>query len=147
MKSTLNIHWKDRCWSWSANTLTTWCQEPWKYIGWHWKGFCYAVNYVLKVLLWVLHIGGQRYKREANLKVIVTLKEWNDGLSQRIHCRGNEKWLCLEYALKMKQVGFIHEWTGCRVMRIWWTWGWRLPAWGIGWIRRVLVQWELLRLK
>ena len=26
-KSVLNIHWKDRCWSCSSNTLTTWCEE------------------------------------------------------------------------------------------------------------------------
>ena len=26
-KSTLNIHWKDLCWSWSSNTLATWCEE------------------------------------------------------------------------------------------------------------------------
>ena len=32
MKSTLNIHWKDWCWGWSSNTLTTWCEEPT-----HWK--------------------------------------------------------------------------------------------------------------
>ena len=31
-KSTLNIHWKDWCWSWSYNTLTTWCKELT-----HWK--------------------------------------------------------------------------------------------------------------
>ena len=31
-KSTLNIHWKDWCLSWSSNTLATWCEEPtlWK---------------------------------------------------------------------------------------------------------------------
>ena len=30
--STLNIHWKDRWWSWSANNLVTWCEQPtrWK---------------------------------------------------------------------------------------------------------------------
>ena len=28
----LNIHWKDCCWSWSSNTLATWCEEPT-----HWK--------------------------------------------------------------------------------------------------------------
>ena len=27
-----NIHWKDWCWSWSSNTLATWCKEPT-----HWK--------------------------------------------------------------------------------------------------------------
>ena len=29
---TLNIHWKDSCWSWSANTLATWCKKLT-----HWK--------------------------------------------------------------------------------------------------------------
>ena len=31
-KSVLNIHWKDWGWSWSSNTLTTWCKELT-----HWK--------------------------------------------------------------------------------------------------------------
>ena len=37
-KSTLNIHWKDWCWSWSCNTLATWCEEPtyWKRT-WCWE--------------------------------------------------------------------------------------------------------------
>ena len=26
-KSTLNIHWKDWCWSWSSNNPATWCEE------------------------------------------------------------------------------------------------------------------------
>ena len=29
---TLYICWKDWCWSWSSNTLATWCEEPT-----HWK--------------------------------------------------------------------------------------------------------------
>ena len=34
----LNIHWKDWCWSWSSNTLATWCEEltHWKR-PWCWK--------------------------------------------------------------------------------------------------------------
>ena len=38
-KSILNIHWKDWCWSWSSNTVATWCEElthlkrPWC---WEW---------------------------------------------------------------------------------------------------------------
>ena len=38
-KSVLNIHWKDRCWSWNSNTLATWCEElthlkrPWCWEG------------------------------------------------------------------------------------------------------------------
>ena len=35
-KSTLNIHWKDWCWSWSSNTLATWCKELT-----HWKRLWY----------------------------------------------------------------------------------------------------------
>ena len=31
-KSTLNIHWKNWCWSWSSNALVTWCKELT-----HWK--------------------------------------------------------------------------------------------------------------
>ena len=26
-RSVLNIHWKDECWSWSSNTLASWCKE------------------------------------------------------------------------------------------------------------------------
>ena len=34
----LDIHWEDGYWSWSSNTLTTWCKEPthWKR-PWCWK--------------------------------------------------------------------------------------------------------------
>ena len=32
-QSILNVHWKDWCWSWSSNTLATWCEELA-----HWKG-------------------------------------------------------------------------------------------------------------
>ena len=39
-KSTLNIHCKDWCWSWSSNTLAIWCKEltHWKR-PWHWERF------------------------------------------------------------------------------------------------------------
>ena len=25
----MNFHWKDCCWSWSSNTLATWCKKNW----------------------------------------------------------------------------------------------------------------------
>ena len=43
-KSTLNIHWKEWCWNWSSNTLTTWCKEsthwqrPWCWERWRVRG-------------------------------------------------------------------------------------------------------------
>ena len=37
-KSVLNIHWKHWCWSWSSNSLSTWCEELT-----HWKRpWCWA---------------------------------------------------------------------------------------------------------
>ena len=44
MKSTLNIHWKDWCWSWGSNTLATWCKKltywkrPWCWERWKAEG-------------------------------------------------------------------------------------------------------------
>ena len=37
-KSTLNIHWKDWCWSWSSSILVTWQEHPthWK-SPWYWE--------------------------------------------------------------------------------------------------------------
>jgi len=39
IKSVLNIHWKDWCWSWNSNTLATSCEEltHWKR-PWCWEG-------------------------------------------------------------------------------------------------------------
>ena len=38
-KSTLNVYWKDWCWSWSSSALTTWCEAltHWKR-PWCWEG-------------------------------------------------------------------------------------------------------------
>ena len=38
-RSVLGVHWKDWCWSWSSNTLATWCEEltHWKR-PWCWDG-------------------------------------------------------------------------------------------------------------
>ena len=58
MKSVQNIHWKEWCWSWSCNTLATWCEEltHWKWT-WFWARFQkssfldFKVGYVLSVQL------------------------------------------------------------------------------------------------
>ena len=43
------IHWKDWCWSWSSNTLLTWCKKPthWKK-PWMWER---VVNLLEKTLI------------------------------------------------------------------------------------------------
>ena len=36
--ATKHIHWKDWCWSWSSNTLTTWCEELTHWTRpWYWE--------------------------------------------------------------------------------------------------------------
>ena len=52
-KSILNIHWKDWCWSWSSNTLATWCKEPI-----HWKNLEVGKNW------------GQEEKRETEDEIV-----------------------------------------------------------------------------
>ena len=40
MRSVLSVHWRDWCWSWSSNSLATWCEElthwkrPWCWENW-----------------------------------------------------------------------------------------------------------------
>ena len=49
-KSTLNIHWRDWCWSLNSNTLANWCEEPT-----HWKrSWCWEI----------LRAGGEGNDRE-----------------------------------------------------------------------------------
>ena len=51
-KSTLNIHWKD--WCWSSNTLATWCEEPT-----HWKRpWCWERLKVKEKIPWMGEPGG-----------------------------------------------------------------------------------------
>ena len=33
----INIHWKEWCWSWSSNTLATWCEELTQKRPWCWE--------------------------------------------------------------------------------------------------------------
>ena len=53
-KLTLTIHWKDWCWSWSSNTLATWCKElthwkrPWCLEKWKAKGEGLAENEMVR---------------------------------------------------------------------------------------------------
>ena len=62
-KSTLNIHWKDWCWSWSSSILVTWCKKlnywksPWasegEIAGWITDG-------MLALLTWIWAKPGER---------------------------------------------------------------------------------------
>ena len=48
--STLNIHWKEWCWSWSSDTLATWCEELDHEESWAPKNWCFWTMVLEKML-------------------------------------------------------------------------------------------------
>ena len=66
MKSTLNIHWKDWYWSWSSNTLATWCEESthWKR-PWCWKDWRQEEKGVTEdeIVGWHLWLNGHEFEQ------------------------------------------------------------------------------------
>ena len=57
-KSNLNTHWKDWWWSWSSNTLATWCDEPA-----HWKRLSLEETLMLGKTEGTWRRGQQRMRR------------------------------------------------------------------------------------
>ena len=85
-KSTLNIHWKDWCWSWSANILHTWCKELT-----HWKRpWCWER----------LRARGEEGERrwDGGLGVWNKLGYWNWHKYTTIYKIDNEKWPSVKHS-------------------------------------------------
>ena len=71
-----NMHWKEWCWNWGSNTLTTWCEEPtyWK-MSWCWEGLkaggeevnrewdCWMASLPQRTWIWA---GSGRWRRTGN---------------------------------------------------------------------------------
>ena len=96
MKSILNIHWKDWCWSCNSNTLATWCEElthlkrPWcwerfgqeekgmtddEMVGWHHRLNRYDFEQVLGV---GNRQGSLAYCSSGVAKCRTWLRVWNE---------------------------------------------------------------------
>ena len=76
-KSTLNIHWKDRCWSWCSSTLATWFEGPihWKR-PWCWERLKAEWEGVTDDEMVGQHHRLSGHESEQTLKVVKVRKIW-----------------------------------------------------------------------
>ena len=93
-ESTLNIHWKDWCWSWSSNTLVTWCK-----VLTHWK----------KTLMLGKFVGRRRRGQQRGLDSITDLMDINlSKLQEIVEDRG--AWCAAVHGIT-KSLTQLSDWT------------------------------------
>ena len=85
-KIVLNIHWKDWCWSWSSNTLATWCKEPahWKWPRW-WERFEARKGH--QRMRWLDSIIDSMHMSLSKLK-----RQWRTGKPDMLQSVGLQSW-------------------------------------------------------
>ena len=94
-KATLNIHWKDWCWSWSSNTLATWCENlthekrPWC---WEW-----------------LRAGGEGQQKMRWLTVLTDSMDMSLNKLREI-VKNREVWYAVVHGVTKSQIQ-LSDWT------------------------------------
>ena len=129
MTSVLNIHWKD--WSWSSNTLATWCEEFT-----HWKRLFLTFLFLTSLFLYPLKIydnSCQQWGFGASLAtdggwdelVLFTfpVPSWRVWLKRSLATNPQHPTWCWE-RLKAGRKGDDRGWDGWMASLTWWAWVW-----------------------
>ena len=92
-KSTLNINWKDWCWSWSSNTLATWCKEPT-----HWKRH-----------LMLRKIEGKRRRGQQRMRGLDGITDLTDMSWSKLQDMVKDREACCAQSMGSQRIG--HGWV------------------------------------
>ena len=141
-KSVLNIHWKDWCWSWSSNTLATWCEElthwkrPWCWErlkgggegddrGWDgWMASPTRWTWIWENSMgwwWtgktgvLQSMGSQRVRHDWTTELMDIIKEWNNALCSNM----DADIIILSEVSQERQIPYDHSHVESKIWHKW----------------------------
>ena len=141
-KSVLNIHWKDWCWSWNSNTLTTCCRQltPWKIL-WYWEKLkAWGKGMVEDEMVgWHHQLGGHEFEQASGVGneqgSLVCCSPWGRKSWTRL-----SNWTELTVATSKNDITNVYK-ASLKQFSIWkspkqkqYPMDWFFPCWAFNWI-------------